>query len=357
MRLAKLVALCAVVGACGASTTSGPEAQGGGSRAGGTVVTGGSRSEGGATGSGGTTATGGASVGGSPGSGGTTATGGATMGTSASGGAATGGRSGSGGSGTVLDAGPDADRRDGATGGSGGAATGGSGGAAAGGSGGVATGGASGGDGALLDAGRDARPEAMADLGRDGVADVARDAMTTSDGAACPQAGNVTWTLARNANASAEEQAAYPLITAAMDKAVYYYNCYTNITKKLNVSYNASVSTVDGNINGSIRFGANTSYMEYTRGMHEISHTVGVGTASNWQSFLVAPAGSTTREWTGAAATAELRAITGLATDVIKGDNQHFWPYGLNYVSEIKSEADVINHCRIVVALRKDMGM
>jgi hypothetical protein len=117
------------------------------------------------------------------------------------------------------------------------------------------------------------------------------------------------------------------------------------------------VQTVDGNINGSIRFGSNTSYMEYTRAMHEISHTVGVGTASNWMSFLPTPADGSTRVWTGSNATAELRAITGKATDVINGDTQHFWPYGLNYVTEVKSEADVIDHCRIVMALRKDMGM
>jgi len=114
---------------------------------------------------------------------------------------------------------------------------------------------------------------------------------------------------------------------------------------------------VDGNINGSIRFGPTTSYMEYTRAMHEIGHTVGVGTASNWQSLLVTPDGGGTRVWSGANATAELRAITGVATDVINGDNAHFWPYGLNYVTEVRSEADVINHCRIVMALRKDMGM
>ncbi len=180
---------------------------------------------------------------------------------------------------------------------------------------------------------------------------------TTRDGAPCPYAGKVTYTLTKNANASAAEQAAYPLITKAMDEAVYYYNCYTDISKKITVTYNTGVQTVDGNINGSIRFGTNTSYMEYTRAMHEISHTVGVGTASNWMNFLPTPADGSTRVWTGESATAELRAITGKASDVIKGDTQHFWPYGLNYVTEVESEADVINHCRIVMALRKDMGM
>jgi hypothetical protein len=203
----------------------------------------------------------------------------------------------------------------------------------------------------------DARPDAPADVPPEVRADlVVSDGRATSDGAPCPHTGSVTYTLTENANASAEERAAYPLMRAAMDKALYYYNCYTAITKRITVTYNASVQTVDGNINGSIRFGPNTSYMEYTRAMHEISHTVGVGTAASWQSLLVTPAGGGTRVWSGSSATGQLRAITGAAGDVLYGDNQHFWPYGLNYASEVKSEADVINHCLIVVALRQDMG-
>jgi hypothetical protein len=179
---------------------------------------------------------------------------------------------------------------------------------------------------------------------------------TTSDGAPCPHAGHVTYTLAKSSNPTSTEQNAYDLITTAMNKAAYYYNCYTDITKSLNVSYAASVQTADGNINGSIRFGG-TQYMEYITAMHEIAHTVGVGTASNWKSFVAIPAGGSSGPWTGSNANAELRAITGNATDTLTADTQHFWPYGLNYTSEVKSEADVIDHCRIVVALRKDLGM
>jgi hypothetical protein len=58
----------------------------------------------------------------------------------------------------------------------------------------------------------------------------------------------------------------------------------------------------------------------------------------------------------GTNATAELRAITGKADDQVHGDNQHFWPYGLNQTSEVKSEADLLNHCRMVVAIREDLG-
>jgi hypothetical protein len=168
----------------------------------------------------------------------------------------------------------------------------------------------------------------------------------------CPYTGHVTYTLAKSANPTADEQKAYTLIAAAMDKAISYYNCYTDITKAEYVTYNPDVSTADGNINGSIRFG-HTEYMEYITAMHEIAHTVGIGTASNWRSMLDTNAGT----FTGTNATAELRAITGVSTDVVHADRQHFWPYGLNYTSEVKSEADVIDHCRMVVAIRKDLRM
>jgi len=72
---------------------------------------------------------------------------------------------------------------------------------------------------------------------------------------------------------------------------------------------------------------------------------------------MVTPDGGGTRIWSGANATAEMRAIKGNDTAVVYGDNQHFWDYGLNYASEYVTEFDLLAHCRMVVALRKDMGM
>jgi hypothetical protein len=171
----------------------------------------------------------------------------------------------------------------------------------------------------------------------------------TAGSGACPASGHVSYTLTKASNPSSDQQQAYGLITTAMDKAVQYYNCYTNITKADTVTYDASVPTADGNINGSIRFGGR-DYMEYITAMHEIAHTVGVGTAPKWASLVVDGI------FTGTHATAELRAITGNASDELNADTQHFWPYGLNYTSEVKSEADVIDHCLIVSAIRLDLG-
>ncbi|HET9960186.1 MAG TPA: hypothetical protein VFQ61_37100 [Polyangiaceae bacterium] len=180
---------------------------------------------------------------------------------------------------------------------------------------------------------------------------------TGPGGVTCPFHGNITYTLAKSANPTAVEQDAYTRIAAALDKAIQYYNCYTDITKKLNVSYVPSVQTADGNINGSMRFGSNTTYMDYRTAMHEIGHTVGVGQASNWGSFVTAD-----KIFTGQNANAELKAIDA-SLDAPSGDgkvhadNQHFWPYGLNQQNEVKSEADLLFHCRMVMAIRKDLGL
>ncbi|WP_010247521.1 dockerin type I repeat-containing protein [Acetivibrio cellulolyticus] len=163
-----------------------------------------------------------------------------------------------------------------------------------------------------------------------------------------PKKGNVTYTLEKVSNPTDDQKDAYDKIQSAMDKAVSFYNDYTTIKKSLKIVYETSVSTADGNINGTIRFGSNRSYMNHITAMHEIAHTVGVGTSSKWSSLIV------NNVYTGTYATAEIRAITGDNSAVLKGDSMHFWPYGLNYTSEVKSDQDLINHCKIVEAMKKD---
>ena len=350
-----LLVLAVLVGGCNSTSTSqvspgsdAATARGGsaGNGSGGPASTGGTAGLGGTSSSGGSASSGGlsgSSDAGAGGGGGLASAGGAT-----SSGGATGGAKG--------DAAADV-RSDLAVGTGGGAGTGGM----VGDSGGAGTGGVSGTGGTLADAGRDSAGDARTvarDSGSDPVFVTNPD--VSGDSGACPYTGHVTYTLAKSANPTAAEQAADDLITPAMNQAIAYYNCYTNITKSLSVSYVADssvVPTADGNTNGSIRFGPDKSYMEHATAMHEIGHAVGIGNSTKWSSLLVAPDGGGTMVWSGTFATAELRAITGVATDVVKGDSMHFWPYGLNYASEWHSEADGIAHCRMVMALRKDMGM
>jgi hypothetical protein len=171
---------------------------------------------------------------------------------------------------------------------------------------------------------------------------------TTAAPTGCPAAGRIT--LARASNPTADQLSAYDAITTAMNQALTVYNCYANVTKALTISYDPSVATADGNANGSIQFGARSSMQQITA-MHEIGHTLGVGTASGWTSRISGGV------WTGANATNELRAITGDQTAVVHADSQHFWPYGLNYTSEVTSSNDLVIHIKIVMALRRDLGL
>ncbi|WP_328784586.1 hypothetical protein OHT68_42340 [Streptomyces canus] len=159
-------------------------------------------------------------------------------------------------------------------------------------------------------------------------------------------AATITWTLERASNPTADQQAAYTLITSAMNAAVTRYNNLSDLGKSITVRYDTSVPTADGNLNGTIRFGSNRSYMTERTALHEIAHTIGVGTSSGWSSL----GGSGT--WTGAQATALVRQFDGSSAKLSTGGG-HFWPYGLNYENEFSGTA-ADRHVQIVAAMVRD---
>jgi hypothetical protein len=145
-----------------------------------------------------------------------------------------------------------------------------------------------------------------------------------------------------------DEQVAYERITRAMDEALVFYNCYTSLSLELRVAYVPSVATADGNVNGSMRFGSRAS-MNTITAMHELGHTAGVG-GPRFQGLIQAGV------YTGARATRVLRELAGDPSAELHGDAQHFWPYGLNYSSEVSSDEDLIRHCLIVDAMQADFA-
>jgi hypothetical protein len=169
-------------------------------------------------------------------------------------------------------------------------------------------------------------------------------------GAPCRFSGRVTYNLSRASSPTADQTDAYNRITTAMDKAVAVYNCYTTLADAIPVEYNPGVPTADGSYNGAIRFGSRASMVQATA-THETAHTFGVGTVTAWKSHV------SDNHWTGDNAINELRAITGNSAAVLSADGQHFWPYGLNQATEAKSSDEYVNHIRIVLAMRRDMGL
>lgn len=160
--------------------------------------------------------------------------------------------------------------------------------------------------------------------------------------------GGVTYTLHKSANPTSDEQDAYKRITEAMDSAVYIYNKYTNLSKFINVYYSTGVPTAEASSNGDLRFGKDRNYMFVGTAMHEMAHTMGMGTTSEYQAMMSGGV------FKGEKAQAVLREIDGPDAE-LHGDSQHFWPYGLNYRSEVHSEQDLINHARIVEAMYQDI--
>lgn len=164
----------------------------------------------------------------------------------------------------------------------------------------------------------------------------------------CAFAGNVEYHLNKSANPTQDEQEAYKLITAAMDSAVFLYNKYSDLSKHIEVYYSTGVPTAEASSNGDLRFGKDRNYMFVGTAMHEMAHTMGMGTTSDYQRMFKDGV------FQGEKAQKVIKEIDG-PDAVLKGDSQHFWPYGLNYRSEVKSEQDLINHVKVVNAMYQDI--
>ncbi|MEM6799456.1 MAG: hypothetical protein AAF589_08070 [Planctomycetota bacterium] len=135
-------------------------------------------------------------------------------------------------------------------------------------------------------------------------------------------------------------------IIKAMDEAVWLYNRYGMFEKQLRVAYDRSVPTANANFNGQIKFGKSIS----TRvALHEIQHTLGVGTQRKWERML------DNKKWTGHHANRLLQSFDGRDAR-LSGDRQHFWPYGLNY-DKGDDPTNRVRHILMVEALCRDMGL
>lgn len=155
--------------------------------------------------------------------------------------------------------------------------------------------------------------------------------------------GQLTWTLT-STGVPADVQTR---ITDAMNGACARYNAGAEWpARTLTVEYNTGVATADGNTNGNIRFGANTSYQAVRTAMHEIAHTYGVGISSGWTANISGGL------FVGTTAVDAIKSFDG-SDAVINTGGGHFWPYGLNYDSEWSEESGY-RHVKIVWAMRAD---
>jgi hypothetical protein len=161
------------------------------------------------------------------------------------------------------------------------------------------------------------------------------------------QTGKVTYTMHGPTEPTEEEAKILKDAAASVDKAAKIYNTCTKLKKELNVYYSPDTPTADGNINGSIRFGKNARNLRIF--LHEMGHTMGVGQHGNWGKLMV------NGVWQGKRANKLLQEFTNDPKAELHGDRMHFWPYGLNFDSEVKSDEDFIRHAKIVEAMVEDM--
>lgn len=133
-------------------------------------------------------------------------------------------------------------------------------------------------------------------------------------------------------------------IVRSMDEAVALYNKHGVFKKRMTANNSPGTPTADANYDGWINFGGSIN----TRvALHEISHTLGVGTHPNWGRNIK------DGKWTGRHALEQLREFDGKDA-VLHADRMHFWPYGLNFDNE-SSPVNDVRHVKMVAALRKDM--
>jgi len=164
--------------------------------------------------------------------------------------------------------------------------------------------------------------------------------------------GTVTYTIQDNVAGDNRVR-----IEKAMESAVDYFNNLTSIQRHwLNVNYGSGTPTAEASYGGWMRFGPSESYQQIGTALHEMSHTVGVGTHSMWYgpSSPLRETGSRGK-WLGERTTNLLQFIDNDPSASLTGDNTHLWPYGINGAHEdTGSEFLYIAHALIHQALGED---
>lgn len=143
--------------------------------------------------------------------------------------------------------------------------------------------------------------------------------------------GTVAYTLSSNIT---EEH--YTRIDNAMSSAVNYYNDLTSIQGlSLDVNYGSGTPTAEASYGGWMRFGPDAGYQQTGTALHEIGHTIGVGTHSMWRgpSSPLRETGSG-GAWLGDRTTKLLQFLDNDPESYLRGDATHMWPYGINGAHE-----------------------
>ena len=126
----------------------------------------------------------------------------------------------------------------------------------------------------------------------------------------------------------------YNRVNAAMKSAVEYYNTFTSIKGlNLSVNYGSGTPTAEASYGGWMRFGPSSSYQQTGTALHEMGHTVGVGTHWYWSNTTGSPL-KVGGKWLGERANSVLNFMDGTTGAQMNGDATHAWPYFINGAQE-----------------------
>ncbi|KAF4817897.1 hypothetical protein CGCSCA5_v005624 [Colletotrichum siamense] len=154
----------------------------------------------------------------------------------------------------------------------------------------------------------------------------------------------ITWTLDKAASPTSDQTEAYEKIEAAMEAAVARHAKLGTASKSVKVYYTPGVPTAEAGVSGDLRFGSDRAFMDERTALHEISHTLGVGQTTAFNSLC------SSGDWKTALPL--LKSWDGDDAKISCG-GQHFWPYGLNYDNEW-SETNADRHVQIINAMIAD---
>jgi hypothetical protein len=136
-------------------------------------------------------------------------------------------------------------------------------------------------------------------------------------------------------------------ITNSIERAVMMYNSVGSFDKQINACNSPGTQTAEAFYNGDIFFGGSRNYRT---ALHEMGHTMGVGTHSKWNSLF------TDGRWTGMYGNAQIKELDG-PDAFIRDYGIHFGlNYGLNYDNELTGDNDR-RHVLMIAAMRRDMGI
>ena len=143
--------------------------------------------------------------------------------------------------------------------------------------------------------------------------------------------------------------AQWTAVVNSMQAVVNCYNAY-GVFGGYNIYayYNSGIPTAQASYLGSIGFGG--TYPNQRVAQHESNHYLGSGTTQAWENMM---AGG---YWHGAKMNALAAQFDGDGT-IIHGDTAHFWPYGLNYDSEVVNSSVFLRNIAILYAERQDDGL